>query len=93
MTATAFAISGPMYPLPITPSLSLCVVRQLILGAAAGAQSIIPLSCGVNELRRAGFDDCLETFSRYASVFWAALQLGYAMFLSRSNEEMPLDMH
>ena len=76
MTAFASAISGPMYPFPVKRSLALYVIRQLFLGAAAGAQSIVPLSCGQEEVKKAGFNDCQKTLCRYTCLFWAALQLG-----------------
>jgi hypothetical protein len=76
MTAVAFAISGPMYPFPVNQSVALHVIRQLFLGAAAGAQSIVALSCGQDELKVAGFNDYQKTLCGYTSLFWAALQLG-----------------
>ena len=76
VSAAAFAISGPMYPLPFKSSVALVIVRQVLFGASQLPQMVATMTAGMDETKRYGFPDDVATKATFSAIFHTAASIG-----------------
>lgn len=71
-----FLFCGPMYPIPMKPTLALVIVAQLMYGLSTGPQLVGSFTEGLSETVRAGFPDDVSTSASMSSIYQSACALG-----------------
>ena len=77
VSATAFLISGPMYPIPAKSSVALVIIRQILFGVSQVPQMVATMTAGLEETKRYGFPDDVATKAAFSAVFNTAISIGY----------------
>lgn len=74
-----FILCGPMYPIPMKPTLALVIVAQMMYGLSTGPQLVGSFTEGLAETVRAGFPDDVSTSASMSSIYQSACALGFVI--------------
>jgi predicted MFS family arabinose efflux permease len=76
-----FVLSGPMYPIPFEPSLTLIIIAQSLYGISMGGQLVGSFTEGLRQLKKLkGYDENdISTSAAMSSLYQAACALGAAI--------------
>lgn len=69
-------LCGPMYPIPLKPSIAMVIVGQAMYGISSGPQLVGSFTEGLAETVRSGFPDDVTTSAAMSSVYQSACSLG-----------------
>lgn len=74
--ALCFLLCGPMYPIPMKPSLALVIVAQAMYGVSTGPQLVGSFTEGLAETVRSGYPDDVATTASMSAIYQSACSLG-----------------
>lgn len=76
LSMATFVISGPMYPIPIHPSLALVIVRQILHGLSNGPLLLAAFSRGNRILGENEGQDTIASKSAFSACLQSFISLG-----------------
>lgn len=80
LSAASLLLCGPMYPIPVSPSITLVIVAQVLYGISIGSQLVGSFTRGLAETTEAGFDpDDISTQAARSSLYQSSCALGAAV--------------
>ena len=88
-----FVLCGPMYPIPLKPTLAMVIVAQVLYGLSTGPQLVGSFSQAMAETVSSGFPDDVSTSAAMSSLYQSACALGYVRlspFASPSPSSFPV---
>lgn len=71
-----FILCGPMYPIPVKPTLTLVIIAQAMYGISSGPQLVGSFTEGLAETVRSGHPDDVSTSAAMSSIYQSACSLG-----------------
>ena len=76
LSTAAMAITGPMFPIPVTESLSMVVARQILFGLSVGPPIVGAIVMGKREALAANLPDDMATSAAICSFYGTVYAFG-----------------
>ena len=75
-STVCFVLCGPVYPIPLSPNLTMVIIAQVMYGLSSGPQLVASFTEGLAETIKSGYPDDVMTSASMSSLYQSACSLG-----------------